>query len=151
MLGITLGKTTWREAEETGCKVEVHKEGTSRLMHVGQIVFWDHDGVGVFTSIHWGRLQRDFPDSWKSKGFSWNNSYDEWIAVFEKLNFTIAVKVYPHVKSFRGIDHLRASFHAISPDGTLSFNLDFCYGEYGSLKSSPNTLYSIGIEIQKQK
>lgn len=151
LLGITLGKTTWREAEETGCKVKVWEKGPGRTMSVGQIDFWDHDGVGVFTSIHWIRHERDFPNTWKAKGFSWDNSYDEWIAVFERLNFKNTVILKPQVLIYRGRETLEAKLHALSPDGTLSFNLDFDYGEHGYLKSSPNTLYSIGISIEKHK
>ena len=145
IFGITLGETTWKQAEDMGNVVKIWKEGPSRYMDIGKTTFWDHGGKGVFTSINWHYFDDDFPPLWKSKGFSWENSYDEWIEVFKNLNFIITVKKQPTQSEYSGRNVLSAEFEALSSDGSLLFKLDFNYGENGYLTSSPKTLFSFDI------
>ena len=145
IFGITLGETTWKQAEDMGNVVKIWKEGPSRYMDIGKTTFWDHGGKGVFTSINWHYFDDDFPSIWKSKGFSWDNSYEDWLEAFKKLGFTIEITEEPSLEEYYGHDTLSAEFWATSSDGMLSFNLDFDYGEDGYLTSSPKTLYSIGV------
>ena len=125
LFGITLGKTTWKQAEDMGHKVEIWKDGPDRHMYVENIAFWDHDGEGIFTSLYWVYHHCDFSPLWKSKGFSWDNSYEEWLEVFKKLGFKIEVTEEPSQMEYSGHDTLSAEFWATSPDGALSFDLDF--------------------------
>ena len=148
LFGITLGKTTWKEAKEMGYKVNKWEMGPSRTMNVEEVDFWDHDGDGVFTSLYWTKDESDFPSLWKSKGFDWILSYEKWIDVFEKLGFTITVTRQPSQSTYSRRKSLSAEFEALSPDKTLCFILDFNCGECGYSTSSPKTLYSISLNYQ---
>lgn len=148
LYGITLGETTWKQAEDMGYYVEIWKEGPSRTIVVMDVDFWDHSGKGVFNSLYMTHSCR-IPSLWLSKGFSWDNSYDEWLEVFKKLGFTIVVTEKPSQKEYSGHNTLSARFLAKSSDGTLSFDLDFDYGENGCYTSSPQTLYSISVNYEK--
>jgi len=148
LFGITLGKTTWKDAKEMGLEVRRSGKEPSRTITVEKVDFWDHEGEGIFTSLYWTYDEHDFPPSWKSKGFSWNLSFDEWWVVFKQLGYRIKVDKQPIRKSYFGRDTLCAEFEALSPDGTLSFDLDFCYGENGCYTTSPNTLYSITVDYK---
>ena len=146
--GITIGKTTWEQAEEKGYKVERWEKGPARVMTVGAFDFWDGKGEGVFTSAYISRNSYYLPPKWKSKGFSWNRSYDEWMNVFKNLGFTITVTHQPSLKVYSGRNMLSAQFEALSSDGTLLFILDFEFGEDGYLTSSPKTLNSIIVSYK---
>lgn len=148
LFGITLGKTTWQDARDMGLKVRRFEKEDSRTINVEDVDFWDHDGVGIFTSLYWTNDEHDFPPSWKSKGFSWDNSFDEWFNVFKKLGYKIEVKKQPIQKKYSGRDTLYGEFEAISPDGSLTFDMDFNYGGNGYYTSSPKTLYSITVDYQ---
>lgn len=146
LFGITLGKTTWKQVKEMGYKVEKWEDGPSRHATVEEVAFWDHEGEGIFTSLYWVQDESDFPPLWKSKGFSWNLSFEEWCEVFKKLGYEIEVEKQPFRKKYKGYETLCAEIEALSPDGSLTFDLDFDYGEDGYYTSSPNTLYSISVD-----
>ena len=147
--GITLGKTTWKEAREMGYKVEKWEDGPARHTTVEGVAFWDHEGEKIFTSMYWVQDESDFPPAWKSKGFSWDLSYDEWLDVFKKLSYIIKVNKQPIQKKYKGRNTLSAEFEALSPDSTLLFYLDFNYGKEGCQTTSPNTLYSITVDYNE--
>lgn len=148
LFGITLGKTTWKDAKDMGIKVKKFEKEQSRNINVEDVDFWDHDGVGIFTSLYWTNDESDFPDSWKSKGFDWNISYDKWIEVFVKLGFDITVTRQPSQSVYSRRNTLNAEFEALSPDKTLRFTMDFNYGGNGYYTSSPKTLYSITVNYE---
>ncbi len=150
LFGVTLGNTTWKQIEDMGNKVEKYGSREGRCTRINNVHFWDSNGEGVFTSISWSFYDgSDFPLLWKSKGFSWENSYDEWIDVFKNLSFIITVKKQPTQSEYSGRNVLSAKFEALSSDGSLSFELDFNYRDNGSYTSSPNTLYSISVNFEK--
>ena len=132
-----------------GLKVEIGKEGLDRHIYVENIAFWDHNGEGIFTSLYWVYHHCDFSPLWKSKGFSWDKSYEEWLEVFKKLGFTIEITEEPSQEEYSGYDTLSAEFWATSPDGKLSFDLHFAYRDNGCYTSSPKTLYSIYVILEK--
>lgn len=144
--GMNLGKTTWDEASSLGYNVELFGGGPRRNVTVNKITFWDHEGVGAFTSLYWVDFFHDFPEEWKIMGFSWENSYDQWLSVLRNLGFTINVKDAPIVKEYSGRNTLSATFEAVSSDGLLKFEYQFSYGEDGHLTTSPKSLYSIKID-----
>ena len=148
LFGVTLGKTTWKQAKDMGYKVEKSDDGPSRNMNVEDVDFWDHDAVGIFTSLYWTSDESDFPPLWKSKGFDWILSYDAWIRVFERLGYTITITRKPATKIYSRRNTLTAEFEALSPDGTLYFSMDFNYGEQGCYTTSPRTLYSIIVDYK---
>lgn len=143
---ISLGKTTWEQAEEMGHAVKKWDNSSSRTMWIDNAFFEVWKSYGKFTSVIVYN-DGDLPLLWKPKGFSWDNSYDEWIEVFSRLNFNIIVTEEP--KQYEEDDYtmLKACFDAVSPDGLLKFDLDFNHGKNGHLTSSPNTLYSIEASL----
>lgn len=143
--GVTLGKTTWKQAEDVGNKVVIWNNGPGRNMDIHDVTFWDHEGSGKFTQIYWTKHNSDFADSWKSKGFSWNNSYNTWLTTFRNLGFTIKVTKEPETRYYDGRNTLSADVEALSKDGLLQFDLDFDYGNDGHYTSSPKSLYSITV------
>lgn len=149
--GITLGKTTWKEAEQRGYEVKIWQEGPDRHMDVNDVAFWDHSGEGKFTSIYWPHHEEDFPASWKSKGFFWENSYDKWIETLKNIGFIVKIKKEPSVKEWSGRNTLSAVVEALSPDGLMEFDLSFDYGENGHYTSSSNTLYSLRVRYRGKK
>ena len=148
LFGITLGKTTWKQAKEMGYEVRRFKEEDSRNVNVEDVDFWDHEGGGVFTSLYWTYDESDFPPSWKSKGFDWNLSYDQWMKVFEKLGFEVTITRKPGLGSNSKQKILNAEFEALSPDKALRFIMEFNYGVNGYLTSSRKTLYSITVNYE---
>lgn len=145
IFGITLGKTTWKQAEDMGHVVEIWKEGPSRYTDIGNVTFWDHKGEGRFMSLSLYN-DIDVPPLWKSRGFSWDLSYDKWTDMFRKYGFNISVTRQPCQKEYAGRNTLSAEFKALSSDGSLSFMMRFDYGKKGHHTSSPNTLYSIYVD-----
>lgn len=139
--GITLGKTTWEDARDMGYKVEKLKNDYARHITVEKVAFWDHDGEGRFTTLYWVRDESDFPPQWKSKGFSWNHSFNAWWDMFKKLDYKLTVTKQPTLDKYT----LIAEIEALSPDGSLLFDLEFNYGKDGCYTSSSNTLYSITV------
>lgn len=144
--GMTLGKTTWKDSENAGYEVRIWSSGPDRYADVHDVTFWDHEGLGRFTSIYWTYYESDFPDFWKSKGFSWNNSYDAWLSTFKNLGFSINVTKEPETNVYDGRKTLSADVQAVSEDGMLRFKLDFDYGKDGYYTSSSKTLYSITVD-----
>lgn len=151
LFGVTLGKTTWKQVEDMGYKVEIWKNGLSRTTEVGGVDFWDDEGEGVFNSLYWHYNKYDlidFPPFWKSKGFSWELSYDEWTDAFMNLGFEITVTKQPMQLEYSGRNTLSAKFEALSPDGTLLFTMSFDYGENGYHTSSPKSLDNIMVDYK---
>lgn len=146
LFGVSLGKTTLKQAEDGGSKVEIWNKGPYKYMDVNDVDFWDFEGCGKFTSLYWTKHECDFPDSWKSLGFSWDNSYNAWLSAFRKLGFTIKVTKEPKTRYYDGRKTLKADTEAISKDGLLKFDLDFDYGEDGNETSSPKSLYSLKVD-----
>lgn len=146
--GITLGETTWKQVKDMGYKIEKWENDSARNIVVEDVAFWDHEGEGKFSSMYWVRDESDFPSSWKSKGFSWNLSFDKWWEVFKNLGYKLKVKKQPCRKEYSGREILFAEFVALSPDGSLLFDLEFNYGEDGYYTSSPRTLYSITVDYK---
>lgn len=145
--GITLGQTTWAQAESQGHQVEIWKNGPDRTVDVNDVSFWDHEGCGIFTSLYWTCHNADFPASWKAKGFSWQNSYNTWMNVLNRLGFTIKVTKQPQQREYSGRMTLSADVTAETADWKIDF--DFDYGKDGYLTSSPSTLYSISMKAKK--
>lgn len=153
LFGVTLGKTTWKQAEDMGYRIKVRKDGLGRHTNVGDLAFWDYKGIGVFTSLYWlydSYNHTDFPQSWISKGFSWELSYDEWQDVFRELGFEMKVTKQPRQREYFGRNTLSAEFEALSPDATLLFTMSFDCGENGCYTSSPRSLESITVDCKDE-
>lgn len=144
ILGVTLGKTTWQDIRAMGYKVKKDKIEDARYTLVEKVAFWDNDGEGIFNSLYWVRDDNDFPTLWKSRGFSWEKSYDEWMNVFKNLGYNVTIKKQATINKYT----LVAEFEALSPDGSFLFDLYFNDGTDGCYTSSHKTLYSITVECK---
>ena len=150
IFGFTLGKTTWKEAESMGYEIKEGDEYPERYIDdVEDVQFVDFKGEGVFTTLIWGKYDGVFPPLWKSKGFSWELSYDEWMTIFKSLGYIITVTEEPCQREVNGRIMLKAKFKALSPDGTLRFELWFDYGNDGYYTSSSKTLDTIIVTYIK--
>ena len=142
--GITLNETTIKQAKSMGFKIETYDDGSKSIYSQG-ISFRDDDKDGYFDHLFGYNFNFEFPEEWKSKGFSWDNSYDRWIQVFKDLGFSMTIERELKVEEFQGRKTLSAMVIATSLDNTLEFVLGFCCGENGYQTSSPRTLSSIAV------
>lgn len=144
IFGITPGKTTVEQAEKLGGEYKIDEDTGDLILEFEKIQFYTY-GDGILTDFYWKKNDHDFPKSWKFKGFSWDNSYDEWINVFNRQGYKIEIEHKPEQEMYDGRFSLSGYFSARSQDNSLSFCLDFKYGEKGCYTSSPSTLYSISV------
>ncbi len=150
IFGVILGKTTWEQAKELGGKEDIDEDTGEIYFDIENVHFIDfYNNIKTLTDIYWEEGYRDFPDSWNSKGFYWENSYDAWLEVFKRLGYKIEIENEPEQKMHDGRLTLSGSFEALSPDGTLSFNMDFRFGKKGHFTSSPSTLHSISVHYHE--
>ena len=145
IFGITLGKTTWEQVEDMGHEIKIWKEGPDRYTIINNIMFWDHSGEGIFTSLYWMLDDCDFPPSWKSNGFAWDNPYSEWVDIFKKLGCKVEGGNNPIIEKDPKNNISKATLEAYSPDNMLSFDLDFEYEQIGSSKINLEKLSSIFV------
>lgn len=126
--GITLGKTTWSEAERLGFIVEAFEGGSSRVTSFSNgFNLWDHGGKGIFTHIYAPHYGPMFP-LWKNLGMSWDLSWNEWLEFFKSHGFSVKITESPVTKIYNGRNTLSGEFSATSSDGSISFRLEFRYG-----------------------
>jgi len=118
--GISLGKTTWRQVDNLGYPITIYSDGR-RYISCNDFSFGGYGEKGIITNLI---LEKhcELPSKWKRMGFLWNNSYDEWIDVFKKLNFSINITRQPsqeYIDEYTGevFDYsvLYAIFEAFSP------------------------------------
>ena len=153
--GITLGKTTLKEIRGLGGTSS--GEFASQHVNYRALDWWDHDNDGVCESIFMTNYGPPMPPEWIRLGMDWGMSYDDWTAFFKKMGFSISttnpiLEKAPTVERCGARKTLSAIFTALSPDGRLSFRLDFSYGNAngeGYATSSRNSLYSITVEMKK--
>ena len=149
IFGVTLGKTTCEQAKKLGGIEKVDEDTGEIFWDIENIHFIDSHGGGILTEIYWTKKGRDFPNSWKLKGFSKENSFNAWLGIFNKLGFDISMIIQPSIDVYLRRKTFVAQFEALSPDGSLKFELLFKYGKDGYFTSSPNTLYSIDVHYYK--
>ena len=93
------------------------------------------------------------PAKWEKSGFNWRLSYDEWVALFQKLGFTINHVKSPITVEYSGRKTLQAQFVATAPDQTFRMELGFNYGNdngEGYSTKSKGSLYSISVKLLKR-
>lgn len=146
---IVLGETTWDEASKKGYEVERFEGGDSRLIHCKVGTFWDFDAIGRFNSFHWWAFN-EFPTELERLGMRSCLSYDAFMTLFKKWGFSIIIIKIPSVSEWQNRSVLEAKFAATSFDKSITFILDFNYGNEngeGVMTSSLNSLNSIGVEV----
>lgn len=147
LYGFTLGKSTVTNFKNKGYIVKKTDSGAQHCSVRG-VTFWDFDEDNVFEDV---TMSADYiPDKWVDNlGIDERYSYNQLLANFKKLGFTIQVKKAPIVKEYSGRKTLSADVTAISGNGRLEFNLKFDYGNdngEGYTEDSSYTLYNISVE-----
>ena len=150
--GITLGKTTTNDMKKLGYAPKLYENGPSHVCHVETLSFWDMDGDNIYEQIYTNHSAK-MPAVWTDKfGFKWELSYNYWMSLFKRLNFSVTIKKAPETSSYQSRNVLTAEFEAISADKSLKFVLKFNYGNgkgegYGT--DAKNSLYSISVYAMK--
>ena len=146
--GVLPGKTTVSDVKALGYVVE--SGYYSYNANIQTLTFWDHDGYGVFSDIY--MVNDDaMPDKWRELGLDWKLSYDEWLALFQRMDFSIEHKRAPELKEYSGRNTLSAEFIATAPDGSFTMCMDFNYGNEngeGYRTNSRNSLQSITMDTE---
>lgn len=151
----TLGKTTWSEAKRMGYNVEIkddlifHRHAKA---NAGEVTFWDYSKKRRFNHCYIARVREDanIPYEWRKQGLKHSLSYDEFVGLFKRWGFSILEKKKPKAKKYKKRLALSAKFVAESHDKSIMFALVFDYGNEngeGATTSSPNSLYSISVDV----
>ena len=152
VFGVLPGKTTVSDVKAWGYYVD-NSYSESYNTRINSIAFWDHDGDRVFKDIYMTKGDSGMPAKWEKSGLNWRLSYDEWVALFQKLGFTINHVKSPITVEYSGRKTLQAQFVATAPDQTFSMELGFNYGNdngEGYSTKSKGSLYSISVKLLKQ-
>ena len=142
--GVTLGETSVAEMKPlAGYVKDIYGVNSAEL---NTLIFEDLDKDRVY---EWIRVGDMIPEKWQQLGLDWRLSYDEWLALFEKMGFTIEHLEYPVTEEFFGRNALSAKFVATAPDQSFTMLMEFEYGNEhgeGCTTSSKNSLIRITIE-----
>ena len=133
-----LGKTTIEEVEKLGYRLDYRNEDLYAWTRLTTL----KSGPGpliarscsrdVFTVIGISVGQDIFPE-WKNIGFNWENSYNDWVQFFKKMNFKVIQMKAPKVNSRSNFE---ASFVGIASDNSIKFLLNFfCIGNCNNATS----------------
>lgn len=122
--GVLLGKTTVSEARSRGLIVERIGNYDSYSTDVKDLKLGDYDHDGCFEHLFLSDYD-EMPEKWQQLGFDWQLSYDEWLALFQEMGFTIKHEKEPTVELYMGENVLSAKFVATIPDQTLKITLEF--------------------------
>ncbi len=141
--GLTLGVSNYADARRVGA---VTTSSYPNCYEIADIDFWDHDKNGIFEHIYIVKSDT-MPREWSAIGMSWELSYNEWSQLFRGLGFTLNVTKAPTVKEYDGRSTLSAELQAVSPNGLLSFELNFNYGDTHTT-SGQGTLYGIRVDAE---
>ena len=148
--GVLPGKTTVSDVKALGYIAK--SDGDDYKAYIQTLTFWDHDGDRVFKDIY--MVNDDaMPDKWRELGLDWKLSYDEWLALFQRMGFSIEHTEAPETREYSGRNTLSAEFIATAPDQTFTMELDFSYGnEHGEGYSthSKRSLYSISVKLKNK-
>lgn len=153
---IILGKTTKEDFQRMGHTVE-NKEDGDWVSRVNDWYFWSHDGdkitEHIYATISYGYKNDSdgMPKSWGEMGMSWMLSYNDWVKLFTQWGFNVE-KGSIKTGSFSGRKCLDADLKATSKDNTISFDLNFNYGNdfgEGYSTSSRRSLYSMTINVKQ--
>lgn len=148
--GVLLGKTTVSDVKALGYIAK--SDGDDYKAYIQTLTFWDFDGNGVFKDIYMVK-NNAMPDKWRELGLDWKLSYDEWLALFQRMDFSIEHTEAPETTEYSGRNTLSAEFIAMAPDQTFTMELDFNYGnEHGEGYStrSKRSLYSISVKLKNK-
>lgn len=144
----TLGTVTTSDFKKRGYKVETVQSG-SKNCDVHGLTFWDHNKDDIYEVIYTVRSDK-MPEIWKNKiGLNWSLSYNQIVALFKGMDFTMKIAKEATTKNYSGRKVLNAEIVFTSPDKKYSLEFDFNYGNEkgeGYALGSQNSLYSIRIK-----
>ena len=151
--GITLGETTVDDIKNNRLfDVEYRKDGdiVAKDARYGAF-FWSFRSYGndYFNRIFLTKFEGMF-DKWKTIGFDWSLSYDEWVSLLQGLGFNVKVTKSPTIEDVQGRNCLGAKFEATSGDGKYILELDFAIGNThgeGCSTTSKNSLFRIELTL----
>lgn len=147
--GVTLGKTTVKEAKKMGFKVEKYEKKDYNF-HAGSLTFWDFNHDDIFEWVSLYNSSNAIPVEWSKYGFDFSLSYSVWKALINSLGFTIDTIEEPKTVTKKDdYKFLDAKIVAFSSDGKLKLTLDFSYGNKngeGYSIDSKNSLFSLRFE-----
>jgi hypothetical protein len=144
--GVTLGETTVEELARLGTRTTSIDKNTGapyRYYVICGTNFW-YDDSGIAGQIYIPRGVYSIPDPWKSLGFDWDVSYEQWLQLLRRLGYSITLEEPPRIVKYEGHDCFSAKILATKPARPL-IRLDFNYNE-GSQADSKGTLYSISVK-----
>lgn len=157
LYGATIGVTTVTELAKLGKRASGIFDETGEPFNYYQINglnFWYDEDDGIFDrmSMIVSLAKNKMPDEWKKLGLSWELSYNEWLDLLKRLQYSISIYTIPHLEEWRGYSSFRAVVHAEKQTITpVRIELRFAYGKKttSDFTDSPNTLYSIKIKALK--
>ena len=151
--GITLGETTVDDIKNNRLfDVKYDKDGNIFAIDARYGAFlgsYRDYGNYYFHRIYLTNYQGMF-DKWKTIGFDWSLSYDEWVSLLQGLGFNVKVTKSPTIEDYQGRNCLGAEFEATSGDGKYILDLKFAFGNEhgeGCSTTSKNSLYSIRLRL----
>lgn len=141
--GVVLGKTTRAEIE----KIQGCQKGDREFYTIHNTHFWFHDKSVVFHMYIVKNIYQ-IPAKWKSLGFSWNTSYQQYRAILLKVFGNCKIKELPHIENWRGARCFRAKLlmHSKENGVVVEVVLTFAYGKGDA--DSKGTLYSITVYVK---
>lgn len=142
LFGVTIGRTS---ATDLAKKGKVDCDG--KCVVINGFNFWHHNDA-VFHHMYLTRGGK-LPDEWTRLGLSFSLSYQEWLGLFERLGFTLTIKVPPKIDKYQDRDSFTAEIEGRSTKGVpLTIGLDFSLSKKTG-EATQGTLYSIRLRAAK--
>ena len=151
LYGVSLGQTTIEELAKLGVRARIINPETGEPFEyyvVHGMNFWYYDN-NVAKGIYITRSD-PIPNKWQALGFDWDNSYNEWVNLLNKLGYIVQIIKSPKAVGYDGHDSFSAEIEASKRAKIpIRINLDFGYSE-GTTADSKGTLYSISIKGESE-
>ncbi len=150
LFGVSLGQTSAAELARLGIRANSIDKSTGepyQYYEVRRTNFW-YDGSNVANRIYLARGIHPMPEPWRKLGLNWAHSFDEWLALLERLGFEVCVDGQPDTVQYRGHDSFFALVRANQPP--IRMMLDFNYND-GRSTESKETLYALTVTIAERR
>lgn len=152
LYGVILGETTVNQLALLGVRTSTINERTGRPYEcyvINKTDFW-YDADGVANHVYIARGVYSIPEQWRTMGFDWNSSYNQWIDLLQRLGYSVRI-LPPRVVKYDGHDSFSAKVSAIKQAGIpIEITLGFNYSQ-GTATDSQGTLYSISVNALKKQ
>jgi hypothetical protein len=150
--GITLGGTAVEEMIDRGCSCYKNADiGSGYFCEFRGITFRDEDDNGILESIDFDA--NEMPYKWETYfGFDFNQSYESWKSLLEKLGFTVDIIKAPTTEFYVNRKVFSAAIRATSKSQRTTLEFDFNFGneyEEGSTSESLRSLYAIWVSSEE--